>query len=236
MTRKYEFTGETTTDIAGGATLHRIRAVRDFGNVKAGDLGGWIESENNLSHEGKCWVYDDSAVFGRGLVCNNAKIMNNSSVYDNSLVSDSAIIDNSDVFGSAKVEYHARVEDRSWVYKHACVTGYTQVCRSEIGNYAYIRGDVVKDAEIRVPCVISRGLIESSRDLVTVGPIGSEDGILTAYRAESGVMVNRGCFIGTLKAFSEAVKQNHGVNEYGRSYAALVEFLKLHFGEEVRRA
>jgi len=233
--KKYEFTGETSIRIAEGATLHRIRAVRDFGDVKAGDLGGWIESENNLDHEGKCWVYDESAVFGRGRVCNNAKVMNNSSVYDNSLVSDSAIIDNSDVFGSAKVEYHARVEDRSWVYKHACITGYTQVCRSEIGNYAYIRGDMVKDAEIRVPCCIHRGHIESSRDLVTVGPIGSEDGILTAYRGHNGILVTRGCFSGTMKNFLRNVEYTHGKNEYGRSYAALVEFLNLHFGEEVRR-
>lgn len=148
--KKYEFTGETTTDIAEGATLHRIRAVRDFGDVKAGDLGGWIESENNLSHEGKCWVYDDSAVFGRGRVYDNAKIMNSSCVYDNGHVSYSAIIDNSHVFGSAAVKYHARIED-SGVYQYARITGYSHVCRSQIANHAYIRGDVVKDAQIRVP-------------------------------------------------------------------------------------
>lgn len=235
MTRKYDFTGETSNNIAEGATLHRIRAVRDFGNVKAGDLGGWIESENNLSHEGKCWVYDDSAVFGRGRVYDNAKIMNSSCVYDNGHVSYSAIIDSSHVFGSAAVKYHARIED-SCVYQYARITGYSHVCRSQIANHAYIRGDVVKDAQIRVPCVIFRGHIDSSRDLVTVGPIGSEDGILTAYRGENGIMVTRGCFSGKLSEFAEAVDQTHDTNRYGQSYRALIEFLKLHFGEEVRKA
>ena len=45
--RKYEFTGETkTVDLwSRVATLHRIRAVVEFGLVKVGDLGGWIEKE-----------------------------------------------------------------------------------------------------------------------------------------------------------------------------------------------
>ncbi|BFH12644.1 hypothetical protein WJ0W_000845 [Paenibacillus melissococcoides] len=239
MENKYEFTGETSNRIAAnriaaGATLHRIRAVRDFGDVKAGDLGGWVESEDNLSHEGKCWVYDDSAVFGRGRVWHDAKVMNNSSVYDNGQVTDDAIIDNSDVFGSAKVAYHARIEDQSRAYQHARIVG-SHVCRSEIGDFAYIWNSMVKEAEIRVPCYISCGYIESSRDLVTVGPIGSEDGILTAYRGHDGIMVTRGCFSGTIKNFLRAVERTHGNNEYGRSYAALIEFLKLHFGEEVKR-
>ena len=63
MNRKYEFTGETRNWV--GRTLHRIRAVRDFGDVKAGDLGGWIETESNLSNDGNAWVYGDARVSGR---------------------------------------------------------------------------------------------------------------------------------------------------------------------------
>ncbi|WP_409361877.1 hypothetical protein ACRPOS_002770 [Bartonella heixiaziensis] len=32
-------------------SLQRIRALRDLGNAKKGDLGGFIEHEGNLSHE-----------------------------------------------------------------------------------------------------------------------------------------------------------------------------------------
>ena len=52
--KKYEFTNKTIK--IAGHTLHRIRAVRDFGDVKAGDLGGFIEKEDNLSHEGNVWT------------------------------------------------------------------------------------------------------------------------------------------------------------------------------------
>lgn len=56
--KKYEFTGETKQ--VELTTLHRIRAVVEFGLVKVGDVGGWIEKEENLSHKGKAWVYDDA--------------------------------------------------------------------------------------------------------------------------------------------------------------------------------
>ena len=64
--KKFEFTGETKTIslFFRTATLHRIRAVAEFGLVKVGDLGGWIEKEENLSHEGKAWVCGDAKVCG----------------------------------------------------------------------------------------------------------------------------------------------------------------------------
>lgn len=74
--KKFEFTGETKTIslLFRTATLHRIRAVAEFGLVKIGDLGGWIEKEENLSHEGKAWVCGDAEVWG------NAKVFSASHV------------------------------------------------------------------------------------------------------------------------------------------------------------
>ena len=66
MNKKYELTKETMTirTLHGeDITLCRIKALRDFGAVKKGNLGGWIESEDNLSHDGKCWVSGNARVF-----------------------------------------------------------------------------------------------------------------------------------------------------------------------------
>lgn len=60
--KKYEFTDETKEFC--GRTLHRIRAVRDFGDVSAGEVGGWIEDGVNLSHYGDAWVYGAARVYG----------------------------------------------------------------------------------------------------------------------------------------------------------------------------
>ncbi|WP_246067890.1 hypothetical protein [Bartonella saheliensis] len=72
MEKKYELTDETIEVL--GKTLHRIRALRDFGDIKAGDLGGFIEKESNLSHEGNCWISDNAKIFGKAKVLNNVKI------------------------------------------------------------------------------------------------------------------------------------------------------------------
>ena len=68
--KKYEFTGETKRVELWNrtATLHRIKATVEFGFVKVGELGGWIEKEENLSHEGKAWVW------GNAKVCGDAKV------------------------------------------------------------------------------------------------------------------------------------------------------------------
>ena len=70
--KKYKFTGKTK--IVNGVTLHRIVAVRSFSNVKEGDIGGWIEKEENLSHDGDCWVFDEACVFDNAEVCEDALV------------------------------------------------------------------------------------------------------------------------------------------------------------------
>ena len=76
--KKYELTNETKT-LAGGTVLHRIRALRDiprFG-VKAGELGGFVEEENNLSQDGDAWVSGKARVSGGAEVSGNAKVFCN---------------------------------------------------------------------------------------------------------------------------------------------------------------
>lgn len=63
---KYELT--KNTKVVDGKTLYQIRAIKDFGDVDKGDLGGWIEAEKNLSQEGNCWVSGDARVYGTEIV------------------------------------------------------------------------------------------------------------------------------------------------------------------------
>lgn len=80
--KKYEFTGETKEIrlLFRTATLHRIRATVAFGIVEVGDLGGWIEKEENLSHEGKAWVWGNAEVCGDAEVWGNAEVFSASHV------------------------------------------------------------------------------------------------------------------------------------------------------------
>ena len=70
MEKKYRLTEETKEWC--GHTLHRIEALKDFGDVKAGGKGGWIEQEENLNQDGDAWVYGNARVYGDAQVYGDA--------------------------------------------------------------------------------------------------------------------------------------------------------------------
>ena len=75
---KYRLTDEKI--IVGCRTLYRIQALRDFGNVKEGDIGGYIESEKNLSQEGNAWVSGNAWVYGDAWVYGNARVSDDADI------------------------------------------------------------------------------------------------------------------------------------------------------------
>ena len=78
--KKYELLIDDTIDIFG-VTLFRIKALISFGNVEKGDLGGYVKKEDNLSHSGNAWVYDNARVYGNAQVYGDAEISGNARVY-----------------------------------------------------------------------------------------------------------------------------------------------------------
>lgn len=101
---KYKLLTEDTITV-GDRCLYRIQALRDFANVKEGEIGGYIEKEDNLSQEGNCWVFDNAWVFGSARVSGNARVCGDAQV-----------------FGSARVCGDARVSGRAWVSGDARVS------------------------------------------------------------------------------------------------------------------
>ena len=170
--KKYEFTGETKRVELWNrtATLHRIKATVEFGFVKVGELGGWIEKEENLSHEGKAWVCgdaevcDDAKVWGNAKVCGDAEVWGNAKVCDDALVCDDAkvwgnaeVCDDAKVWGNAKVCGDAEV----FLASHVLVMG-------SVGS----RNDFTtffrdKDNEITVKCGCFLGKIDKFLEKVT---------------------------------------------------------------------
>lgn len=85
MEKKYILTEEAKE--VGGHILHRIQAMRDFGGVQKGDLGGWVESEENLSHDGDCWIFDNGEVYGNGRVSDDGWVFGNAKIGFNAYIS-----------------------------------------------------------------------------------------------------------------------------------------------------
>ena len=98
MNKKYELTNITME--FKGRTLYRIRALKNFKDVEAGDLGGWVSSEENLSQEGYCWVYDEAKCMDDARMYDNSIMRNNSTMYDFSEMHGySAMYDNAVMYG-----------------------------------------------------------------------------------------------------------------------------------------
>lgn len=70
----------------------RIRALRDFVGVKAGTIGGFVESEDTLSHDGNCWIADNALVDGYARIKDDALVSQNAIVGGNVVVSGQAKI------------------------------------------------------------------------------------------------------------------------------------------------
>lgn len=138
--RKYELTDETY-ELNSGTMLFRIRALKNFNDVKKGDLGGFVQGGHNLSHEGQAWVYNNAKVFGNAQVYDNASIRNEAKVgynakvsgfahicgqakiYDNAKVSGMAVVSGSFIQDNAIVEGRANIRDRASVSGNARVAG-----------------------------------------------------------------------------------------------------------------
>ena len=100
MEKHFELTDETI-EVAGN-TMHRIRCTRDCKWAKTGDLGGFIEKEDNLS--GNAWVSDNARVYGNAWVSDNARVYGDARVYGNArLAGDARVYGNARLAGKARV-------------------------------------------------------------------------------------------------------------------------------------
>ena len=116
---KYKFTGKTK--VIGTITLNQIVCVTAFGIVSAGDLGGWIESEKNLSQKNNAWVSGNARVSG------DAQVSGNAWVYSNARVSGNArVYGNARVSGDAQVSGNAKCTQKAFAisthYHHITIT------------------------------------------------------------------------------------------------------------------
>ena len=149
--KKYELTSETKGE--RGVTLHRIRALVDIKRygVKAGDLGGWIESEANLDHKSEAWVSGDALVFGDARVSDKARVFGEAQVFGDARV-----------FGEARVSGDAWVSGKAQVFGDAWVSGKAQVFGDD-DTTTFFRTKFLTGFAISVCCGCFRGTVAEFR-------------------------------------------------------------------------
>ena len=205
--KKFELTAEFVTNVFG-KKLFRIKALVAFGDVEKGELGGFIEKEDNLSHDGNAWVYGNARVFGNAQVYGNAWVFGNAQVSGDARVSgDAWVYGNAQVYGNAWVFGNARVYGNAQVYGDARVSGNAQVS-----------GDA---------------RVYDAADYAVVKGFGRCFRTTTFFRCKDKILrVQCGCFYGDLAQFREIVKKTHGDSKYAKEYLAIADLMELHFSDE----
>lgn len=134
--------------------LHRIRALRDVReNVHAGDLGGFVQSEKNLSQEGSCWIFhnaiaaEDAVIAGDAqmrdlaVIRGSAQVSGSAVILHRSMVEDNAIVTAGLVEADSRIVGNARVTECPWTQAvpHICdslvygdVSGNVHVYRAQV--------------------------------------------------------------------------------------------------------
>ena len=220
--KKFKLTSEFIVDISG-VKLFRIKALIEFGNVKAGDLGGYIEKEENLSHMGDAWVSGDARISGDAQVFGDAWVFGNARVFG-----DAWVFGNARVSGNAQVFGNARVFGNAWVSGNARVSGDTQVFGdARVFGNAWVSGNarVFGDAQVSGDARVS-----GDKDYAYAHGFGSCNRTTTFFRLKDGdVGVRCGCFYGTLAQFRDKVCETHGETKKAQEYLMLADLMEIRF-------
>ena len=204
---KYKFTEEKM--FYNGRVLKRIIRIED--NL----VGGWIESEKNLSQSGKCFVYGNAKVYGNATIHGNAEVYGNAEAYGNAIIYGSNVVvygnakvcDNAKVYGNAKVYDNVVICDNAKVYDNAEVYDNVVVCdNAKVYGNAEVLGDVIVCGEDE----IENGHIQVSyKDVQTYKNKSSRT--VTALLTNDGWRFNVGCQkLITKEVFLYSIHNNDG--------------------------
>ena len=150
--------------------LYRIRALKDIScpikirnesgtlasyTVKEGELGGYVEKEENLSHEGGCWVFDKARVYDDSRIEDNAQIFHHAVVSEDSIIKDDAsILDlvrvtNSVIGGYTKITNNSVISGSQIMGDDRIVIlGRSQISDSTLKGKIYLDSANVTEAEV----------------------------------------------------------------------------------------
>lgn len=247
--KKYELILEDTKK-QDESTLYRIKALKDFGSVAAGTIGGYIEREENLSQDGCCWVADNAVVYEDAKVLDDAVVSGYARVQGKAIICGEAKVDElalveqcAYIYGKAHICGKSWILGCSWVGEDAVVTGWAIVRgNADIYGSTVIKDDATVDGDIVVSGTnnVITGLlisgnydgdakITSTKDYLTVRGLGSASRMTTFYKTEDGVKVTCGCYTGTLDEFVKKVRETHKDTKYAREYLGMVEVAKTYF-------
>lgn len=121
------------TDIlALGKPLYRIQAIINFNTVTIGMLGGLVQSGENLSHEGDCWITPQAKALHNSRIRGNAWLMDKAMLRNHAELCDEAMLyDNAQAFNHAKICEDVHVFGNTAVGGNLIVKRYARISNND---------------------------------------------------------------------------------------------------------
>jgi len=211
---KYELIEHNEGPLYTGLLIYRVKALRDFADVKAGDIGGYVNGPDNLSQNGNCWVYDNGKLYDNSKVScnaqvrhnatmmsnarisdnvkllNNARISNNAKIYGNVVIKDDAIImENAILNHDVVVSGHSLVSGNASIYNNVTISGAVSIkdCVQIFGN-AKISGS----AMVRGNSIVNGNAVISHYMLIGFGFVNIDltASLSDSIRCQTGLAIN----------------------------------------------
>ena len=198
--KKFELTGESIEVF--GIKLFRVKAFVSFGDVKIGDMGGWVSKEAKIDED--VWIGGEVRVFGGTIRGGDIR---GGTIWGGTIRG--GTIRGGDIWGGTI---------RGGTIWGGDIRGGT-IC-----------GGTIRGGDIRGGTIWGGAEIKSNDDFMVVDCLGSENRTTTLFKTKIGISVQCGCFKGTLDEFSKTVKKTHGDNIYGKEYKLLIKIAKIKFG------
>lgn len=237
--KKYKLL-ENDSIVFEGHKLFKIQALRDikeseYLGINAGDIGGYIEKEDNLSHYYSCWVHENAKVMDNARIFDNVQIMDNAIIKDTAEIFDEVkVFDQAIIFGNARLFHEVEVYNSAIVSGNAFISEYATINRRAqvydnakisgnalITDHAIIRNNsyIIDNAIIKENAIVQNDAIVSGsaciagmltinnvHDIIVLGPIGSRDKYITFVKQDDDIYIKDDSIFGTIKQFSNMIK------------------------------
>jgi len=218
MGKKYELLKDDTVRTSDGETLYRIRALQNIWlSAYEGQLGGYIQSEDNLSHYGNCWVGNTARVWEDARIFHNARVM-----------------DCAEVSGHVRAGEEARIDGGAQVWGCVHLLGHANVCGAvQLGGNVSVCGDARLSGKTRLfndADICHDALIGGNLDIFVFSDVlgcGSTTMFRTRtfHEHEMVIKVKNAKFFGSLEKFAIQMDEEYrgcGGEETCRSFFAFV--------------
>ena len=253
MNKKYEITNITM--VFEGRTLYRIIALKNFSDVKAGELGGWVSNEYNLSQYGDCWIYNEAKCMDGASMYNNSCMYENAVMYDNAIMYDNSMMfGHSRMFNNSEMHDFSEMRDNSVMYNNTEMHDYSEIygdsemhghsemhdCskmynNSKMYDYSIMHGNsaMYEDSEMHDKEVLYGKLASKVDEFVEISiPKGR---IVTGVLKDKKILYNIGCQSEiTKETFIKRIYNEGGgieKNPHRKSYLKIIDIIEAYFSK-----